>query len=450
MRKYFHGSVLLLCILALCVSGCGGSGGSAADPMGTATVQFIDEAGKVLFPEEGGGLFAFVIMPGESRQLIVKVTNARSDGSVVPVVNEYVSFTLLTPENGGSVRMVKERTDSSGRAIAMYTAGNNFQFDEVRATTEAGASAQLTIMKTGYLVGAVVSLSANPSEVEPLGYSTITATVTNGGNPVKGQQVTFALTTNNGASLSAQSGTTDANGQATTTYQSGNNNSQDVVKATLSNGATGQVIITKSGVAPSQSITLSSSVGLPIAPGASSTMTATVKDSSGNLVSGETVRFYLSTSNGTINQTEVTTDGNGQASILYTAGNSLNSDVLWASTSGGASTSLIITKTAGSAYTLTLTTNPNAVTVPYGGGPFDTTVTVEITDQNGVPQSDIVVNVSDASGTTVTLTTGNDGKDSAFFSVAVATSGSYSFIAQAPALNISDTAAVLVTEMPAP
>ena len=427
MRKYFHGSVLCLCILALCVSGCGGSGGSAADPMGTATVQFIDEAGKVLFPEEGGGLFAFVIMPGESRQLIVKVTNARSDGSVVPVVNEYVSFTLLTPENGGSVRMVKERTDSSGRAIAMYTAGNNFQFDEVRATTEAGASAQLTIMKTGSIIGAVVALSATPTIVAPLGFSTITATVTDSGNPVKGQQVTFALTTNNGASLSETSVTTDANGKATTTYQAGNNNSQDVVKATLSNGATGQVIITKSGVAPSQSITLSSSVGLPIAPGANSTMTATVKDSSGNLVSGETVRFYLSTSNGTINQSEVTTDGNGQASVLYTAGNSLNSDVLWASTSGGASTSLIITKTGQlSGYTATMTANPSTFTgdpAVIGAQPWtcNSILTVKVVDNNGTAVQGmrvIFVQVSGTSSWTTTPTdtlTGIDGEATANF-----------------------------------
>ena len=101
MRKHFYGSVLFLCILALCISGCGGSGGSAADPMGTATVQFIDESGKILVPEEGQGFIWFQISPGQSRQLIVKVTNNRSDGSTVPVVNEYVTFTLLTPANGG-------------------------------------------------------------------------------------------------------------------------------------------------------------------------------------------------------------------------------------------------------------------------------------------------------------------------------------------------------------
>jgi hypothetical protein len=79
MRKYFHGSALFLCILTLCVCGCGG-GGSAADPMGTGTVQFIDEKGAVLFPEEAGSPMVFTVLPGETRELIVWVTYAVTRG----------------------------------------------------------------------------------------------------------------------------------------------------------------------------------------------------------------------------------------------------------------------------------------------------------------------------------------------------------------------------------
>ncbi len=372
MRRYFHGSVLFLCILALCVSGCGGSGGSAADPMGTATVQFIDEDGKVLVPQEGGGLFAFVIMPGESRQLIVKVTNARVDKTgattTVPVVNEYVSFTLLTPANGGSIRMVKERTDSSGRAIAMYTAGNNYAMDEVRATTEAGASAQLTILKTGGLVGKqITSLTPSSLSVPDGATSVITALVTDGnGNPVMGETVLFSFTVNasgayfitaSQANVGTFSATTDASGRAQAVYLAGSNSPTltlyDTVRAALSNGSTQSVMITRSP--------------------------------------------------GTLQ-----------------------------------------------AYTLTLTANPSAVTVPYGGGPFDTTITATVVNQSGVPQSNVVVNISDATGPRATLTTGSDGKDSGFFTAPAATSGAYSFIGRAPALNISATTSVIVTEMPAP
>jgi len=369
MRRYFHGSVLFLCILALCVSGCGGSGGSAADPMGTATVQFIDEKGAVLFPEEAGSPMVFTVLPGETRQLIVWVTNTRDGGAtIVPVIGEKVTFSLLTPGNGGSITMVNNETDGNGRAVALYTAGNNYAMDEVRATTEAGASAQLTILKTGGLVGKqITSLTPSSLSVPDGATSVITALVTDGnGNPVMGETVLFSFTVNasgayfitaSQANVGTFSATTDASGRAQAVYLAGSNSPTltlyDTVRAALSNGSTQSVMITRSP--------------------------------------------------GTLQ-----------------------------------------------AYTLTLTANPSAVTVPYGGGPFDTTITATVVNQSGVPQSNVVVNISDATGPRATLTTGSDGKDSGFFTAPAATSGAYSFIGRAPALNISATTSVIVTEMPAP
>lgn len=376
MRRYFHGSALFLCILALCVSGCGGSGGSAADPMGTATVQFIDEAGKVLVPKDAGGLFTFVIMPGESRQLIVWVTNARVDQTgkttIVPVVNEYVSFTLLTPANGGSIRMVKERTDSSGRAIAMYTAGNNFQFDEVRATTEAGASAQLTILKTGGLVAKqIASLTPSSLTVPDGATSVITALVTDGnGNPVMGETVLFSFTINaSGAyfvtasqtNVGTFSATTDAGGRATAVYQAGGNSPTstlyDTVRAALSNGSTQSVMITRSP--------------------------------------------------GTIG-----------------------------------------------AYTLTLTADPAAVTVPAAGGYVNVTLTAIVKDQNGNPVSGVSVDITvtpdlstDSFSPVVPIITGSDGKAITNYTTGVAVqAGSIVFIGKAAALDISASASVAVSQ----
>ena len=117
------------------------------------------------------------------------------------------------------------------------------------------------ITKTGTTPrGPIVSLlPLSPASAAPLGFVTITATVTDNGLAVQGERVTFTLTTNNGASLSVPSGLTNAGGQVTTVYQAGNNNVQDVVQAALSNGATAQVIITKTGVGPGRTITLPAS-----------------------------------------------------------------------------------------------------------------------------------------------------------------------------------------------
>lgn len=233
MRKCSRISGLFLCILTLCVCSCGGGGSSAADPMGTATVQFVDETGAVLVPKEPGGPLVLSVMPGESRQLIVWVTNARDGGkTIVPVIGEEVTFSLLTPGNGGSITMVNDKTDANGRAVGIYTAGNNFEMDEVRATTKAGATAQVTIMKTGGIVGArISSLAALPTTVAADQTSVVTAKVTDGnGNPMMGEAVMFTLPVNaSGASfvnaagvhVSSVSVTTEAGGNAVAIYYGG-------------------------------------------------------------------------------------------------------------------------------------------------------------------------------------------------------------------------------------
>jgi len=439
MRRYFHGSVLFLCILALCVSGCGGSGGSAADPMGTATVQFIDESGTVLIPTTTGGPFAFTVYPGESRQLIVKVTNARVDNTgkttTVPVVNEYVSFTLLMPANGGSIRMVKERTDSSGRAIAMYTAGNNYAMDEVRATTEAGASAQLTILKTGGLVGKqITSLTPSSLSVPDGATSVITALVTDGnGNPVMGETVMFSFTVNaSGAyfvtasqtNVGTFSATTDASGRVQAVYLAGSNSPTltlyDTVRAALSNGSTQSVMITRTAATAPGALSITVKADpTSVSVGNVSIVTATVtgKDNAGVIV-----YFSLTNNNSgaSLSASSAVTDGSGNASITYTAGsnNPDNNvqDTVTASV-GNISSIVIITRSGGggggnTGSEVDLSATPTevsggemsqitaTVTNLAGSGPLreNVTLTIPVNNSGGT-----FINTSGASVNTITL-----------------------------------------------
>ncbi len=431
MRKYSRLSGLLLCVLMLCISGCGGSGGSAADPMGTATVQFIDEAGKILFPEEGGSIFAFVIMPGESRQLIVKVTNARSDGSIVPVVNEYVSFTLLTPANGGSIRMVTDRTDSSGRAIAMYTSGNNYVMDEIRATTEAGASAQLTILKTGGLVGKQIASLTPSSVLVPDGAtSVIQALVTDGnGNPVMGETVLFSFTVNasgayfvtaSQADVGTFSATTDASGRAQAVYRAGGNQPNqilyDTIRAALSNGSTQSVMITRTAGTVPGALSISVSADpTSVAAGNVSIITAAV---TGENNSGVTVTFWLSDNNSgaTLSATSAVTDGSGNASVTYAAGSNnptVNVDDVVRASVGSASASVIITRTASggvAAYAISVQTSPTSVTAGQVSI-ITATVTSGSTPASGVVVAfTLPVNQSGATLSAASATTDGNGK----------------------------------------
>lgn len=439
MRRYFHGSALFLCILALCVSGCGGSGGSAADPMGTATVQFIDEAGKVLVPTTTGGPFAFTVYPGESRQLIVWVTNARVDKdgktTIVPVVNEYVSFTLLTPANGGSIRMVKERTDSSGRAIAMYTAGNNYAMDEVRATTEAGASAQLTILKTGGLVGTQISsLTASSTTVVDGQTSVITANVTDGNNnPKQGEAVTFTLATNDSNACFINSSRacvarvvvySNVSGNAEATYHAGSqwpdSTVYDTVRATISNGSTKSIVMTRSS-ATDLSISVAASP-TSVAAGDASIITATV---TGDNNSGVTVYFSIpsasNNSGATLSASSAKTDGSGKASVTYTAGSNyptVNVDDVVKVEVGSVSASAIITRTGTGviSYSIALTANPSSFPLFTTGDTVSSVLTAEVTSDYAISGLTVTFSIMSGGGTLSSATAITDASGKAVVS----------------------------------
>jgi adhesin/invasin len=341
MRKCSWLSGLFLCILMFCVCGCGGSG-SSADPMGTGTVQFIDEAGVAITSN--------TCSPSGSVTLTAKVTNQTSAGTTVPVIGERVSFSLLTA-NGGTLLAASDRTGSGGIATAIYTAGNNMASDTVRITTDVGATASITITKTGGIIGARIStLAASSTTVADGQTSAITATVTDGNsNPMQGETVTFTIPVNaSGASFVNASGisvssipvTTDAAGLAVATYLAGGNspsfNVYDTIRATLANGSANSVAITRSaGVAAVTGYVVTVTANpSTIKTSAVSVVTANVKDSTGVVATGVAVTFSR-TGTGTIAAGPVTTDGAGNAVTTYTAPVAAGSDSVTATATIG-------------------------------------------------------------------------------------------------------------------
>ena len=368
MHHDFRLARLFLLIPALCLAlaGCSGSG-SSADPMGTGTIQFV---GEYTAPYGTGNTVTAPVLPeaevapNSSVTLRVWVSNFTAEGKTTPVINEKVTFWLDSPENGGRLSVLNARTASNGQASVVYTAGNNLYPDVVRAATSVGATASVRIKKSGTAIrGTVVTLTAAPSTVAPLGHSTLTATVTDGGYPVPNDRVTFSLlTSDNGGALSLPSGTSDANGQVSTIYTAGNNNYEDVIQASIGSGAKVYAIIKKSGVGPGRTIALAADPN-PVSPGKFSVITATVTDSGGSLVSGAEVRFYLTTGNGELSRSDLKTNGDGVATIIYYAWNNLEDDIIQATTDKGGFDTLIIKKggqTIG--FTATMTANPQEFT----------------------------------------------------------------------------------------
>ncbi|MCX6553466.1 MAG: hypothetical protein NTZ12_00400 [Candidatus Aminicenantes bacterium] len=383
MRKNFYLSGLFLCILALCVCGCGG-GGSAADPMGTGTVQFVDGSGSVIDTA--------TVVPNGTITLRAKVTNLRSDGTSVPVVNEEVYFSIVNTGNGGSLTVLNTRTSGSGTATALFTSGNSMYSDIVQVTTEGSKStATIHINKTGGMTTPRIdTLTASTPTVVAGQTSVITAHVVDGSSsPVMGVLVRFRLPVNgSGASFSDAYADdnfyayTDVGGNATAVYKAGGVDPYsvvyDTVQAELENGSSKAVEIKRTaGTAPPPSgLTLTTNPSPPsVAAGQTIIITATI---TGDDKAYAAVIFtipvnasgasFINAGGSHVSAITVIANGSGIATALYQAGSTSPGtavqDTVQAVLANGSNAAVIITRTSTtpSTYTVAIAASSTSVT----------------------------------------------------------------------------------------
>ncbi len=181
--------------------------------------------------------------------IIATVTDANDTAK--PLSGETVEFKLAENNSGATLIVHSAVTDAAGQVVATYHAGSKEPAKDVvqARLLSSGSVSSIVIDVTATASGRSIGVTASPGSVKAYGYSTIQATVTDGGDatkPVSGETVEFRLVANNsGASLIVQNAVTDAAGHAVATYRAGGNAStQDVVQAkVLSNGAAYPVVI---------------------------------------------------------------------------------------------------------------------------------------------------------------------------------------------------------------
>jgi hypothetical protein len=275
----------LLC--AMFLAACGGGGGSnggctTIDPnrdsslpgCGTGTgTGTTGKAAVTLTVTDSGGAALTTLAPGSSATLTAVLKDANS--AVVP--NTLVTFTSTDKNAVFSAAGGAIVTDGNGKATVQLSPG---------AATTAGG---YVITATGTVAGAVVTASANytvgsaptatasqltfvsalPQNIALKGTggagrqesATITFKVLDAsGNPVAGQQVSFALnTTVGGITLTPASAVSAAGGLVSTTVASGTVNTPVRVTATL-NGSVSTLsdqLVVSTGVPEQNSFTLS-------------------------------------------------------------------------------------------------------------------------------------------------------------------------------------------------
>jgi len=386
MRRFLI--LLIVAVTAFSIGGCGG--GSSADPLGTDSITFVS-AGSV----------------GRNGTLLLTATVKSASGAAV--VGRDVTFGIVTNETAATLNAGEARTDTAGEATVLYRAGgvsgvdivrasisnNNSVYRDIAITVGTGGTGELTLNVTP----TIISLGAGAQTI-------ITAQVLNeDGKPAAGQTVTFTTDPNNsGAATTPGSSTTNAAGKAFTTYTAGSNSLGstvfDVVTAsvtTAAGSAAAEVLITRTAAAAGgATVNVTSSLS-SLRAGAQAIITADVLNPDGTPAAGQTVNFTTDPNNSgaTLLPASGTTNAAGEAFATYTAGNNspgtIVYDVVTASIAG-ASSGLIITRTAAAAAGVTMTVTASLESLAAGS---QSLITAEVLDTDGTP----------ATGQTVTFTT---------------------------------------------
>ena len=382
-----------------------------------------------------------------------------SDDTGNPISGATVAFSL-SPQLG-SVSPVSCTTAASGQCTTIYISVSVTSITQVTITGSATKSGYVGNTGTTSVTvnppdpnSLYVTVSATPNSINSEGTSTIVVHVTDGSNAVSGVTVQLSPFPTEG-SLGATSGTTNTNGDFTTTYTAPAittiTNVSITATATKSDytAGSGSTIITvyPSSVQPISVYSSASSTS--VYPGKTSTITVVLKDSTGNTISGATVTGTLSppTDSGTLSPF---TESGGKYTATYTPPSSVTSTMqviiyITASKSGYENGYSDITMTVEPTPTQDLNVN---MTVDKTSVASDesVTITVTVTDQStGSPLQGVTVTLSATpSGAifgTATGTTKSNGQFTTTFKANVTTVTQFNITAVASKSGYNDAQA---------
>ena len=295
------------------------------------------------------------------------------------------------------------------------------------------------------------TVSANPTSFTAgSGSSTITVTAKDGsGNTISGASVSLT-STGSGNTFNQSSGTTNGSGVFTSTFTSTVAETK-TISATINNTAITQTATVT--VNPASSVSAANSIvgasPTSFTAGGNSTITVTVKDGSGNPLSGIAVTFSASGSGNTLTQPATTTNGSGVTSGTFSSTGAGPHTIT--AVAGGVTLNQkpVVTVTAGpvDADQSTVSVQPSSIVVGTG----TSTITVTVKDAFGNPIGGSTV-VLAATGSGNTLTGGGTTNASGVATGTLSSSVVESKIVSATAddVEITQTPTVTVTDQPPP
>lgn len=341
-----------------------------------------------------------------SGQAVLQATVTDTNNNAV--VGEQVNFTITADgSQGASLSSFSGTTNPNGQVFINYTAGGTATLagvtDTVRATANSNnlSNTQNITVQTGAAILKDVVLEVGAANIIADGTSQVLlrATVTDSNDqPAASQTVHFTTTL---GTLTVYNVATGSDGVAQTYLTAPTVTGSANVTANVSGFVdTGTVSFIPG---PPEIIALKF-LPVTVAPGASSTLTATVTDINNNPVVAETVNFSVQTDNSqgaTLSSFSEATNPNGQAFVTYTAGITSATDTIGARAQSNAlynSASIVVSSvTAGAVGSINLVTG--STTMIADGGASSVVLRATVNDTAGNP----------APGRTVTFVTTSGG-----------------------------------------
>ncbi|MCP5327662.1 MAG: Ig-like domain-containing protein [Sinobacteraceae bacterium] len=270
-----------------------------------------------------GGLTRTVDINVVGSQLLFQGADALVLGATSPYTvrlvdsaNNGIPSTALTVSsaNGNTLSASSLTTDGTGTAT-------------FNVTVTANGNDTLTVSGLGLTANHPVSVNSDsfafvtPADLAEVPLNTptsITVRWMQGSNPVSGQQVTVNSTR---GTITGSPATTNGSGEATVTIISTNAGIANITANAGSASAQRSVEFVAMAAASIDAQASTATVGI----GEQSTITAVVRDAAGNLVKNKTVNFSLTdVSGGTLSLASATTNSQGRAQTVYTAGSSVS------------------------------------------------------------------------------------------------------------------------------
>ncbi|WP_321944020.1 Ig-like domain-containing protein [Paraburkholderia tropica] len=358
---------------------------------------------------------AFAVSASKSSALANGVDTVTFTASVSGTSGEGVSGQTVrwTIPSGVTLVAGTTTTDSSGKATATVTSttASTVTVQALDASSSASANASTTFIADNS-TAAVSALVASPSTISANGTSTSTLTATLKdayGNAIGvGQTVSWQTTA---GTLSAQSSTTDSSGQASVILTSATLAGTATVTSTAISGSrTASVIFAPDATTAQVTSLVASPVSITANGTSTSTLTATVKDANGNLMSAG-VSVSWATSAGTLSASTSTTDSEGKATVVLTSSTTAQTATLTATAVAGSKTaSVTFVADVTTAKVSTLTASPASITA---NGSAASTLTATLKDANGnALGAGLTVTWTTTAGTlaATTSTTGSNGQ----------------------------------------